>query len=222
MNTNRIRRSAIAIAAAAVLPFSMIACSSDSDDSTDESTAAAEQDPTPGDDADSDEGDSADEGNESEPFGAGCAAVPDSGDGSFEGMAEDPVATAAGNNPALSTLVKAVEAAELGDTLNSAKDITVFAPANDAFDKIPEKDLNDLLKDKEALSEVLTYHVVDERLTPKDLEDGTYETLAEEELTVSGADEEYEVNDESKVICGNVQTANATVYIVDTVLMPKK
>lgn len=213
MNSHRIRRRAVAIVAAVVLPFSVLACSSDSEESTDNNTAPTEQETTPGDDGTS---------GESEPFGAACANVPDSGDGSFEGMAKDPVATAAGNNPELSTLVKAVEAAELGDTLNSAEDITVFAPANSAFEKIPENDLNDLLKDKEALTEVLTYHVVAERLTPKDLAEGTYETLAEQELTVSGAGEEYEVNEESKVVCGNVQTANATVYLVDTVLMPKE
>ena len=66
-------------------------------------------------------------------FGSGCAAVPKDGKGSFKGMATDPVATAASNNPLLSTLVAAVKAAGLVETLNSAKDITVFAPTNDAF-----------------------------------------------------------------------------------------
>ena len=67
------------------------------------------------------------------PFGAACSAVPAVGAGSFAGMAADPVATAASNNPVLSTLVTAVTAAGLGDTLNTAEDITVFAPTNDAF-----------------------------------------------------------------------------------------
>lgn len=217
----RIRRSTIAAVAALVLPFSVMACGSDdSDSSSDDSTAAGEE--TPG----QDDSDKSEEGDEketaSEPFGPGCEAVPESGDGSFDGMAKDPVATAAGNNPALSTLVKAVGAADLGDTLNSAEDITVFAPTNDAFDKIPKADLDALLKDKDALSKVLTHHVVDERLAPKDLEDGEYATLAKEKLTVAGSGEKYEVNDDSKVVCGNVQTSNATVYIVDTVLMPAK
>lgn len=213
----RIRRSAIAAVAAIALPFSVMACSSDSDDSTDDSTAAAEESPGENDSDDADDAETA-----AKPFGPGCEAVPESGDGSFDGMAKDPVATAAGNNPALSTLVKAVGAADLGDTLNSSEDITVFAPTNDAFDKIPKADLDALLKDKDALSKVLTYHVVDERLAPEDLEDETYPTLAKEDLTVKGSDEKYEVNDESKVVCGNVQTSNATVYIVDTVLMPAK
>lgn len=215
----RIRRNTIAAVAALALPFSVMACSSDNDDST----AAAEESPGQDSSADTDDADDADDADSAaKPFGPGCEAVPESGAGSFDGMAKDPVATAAGNNPALSTLVKAVEAADLGDTLNSAQDITVFAPTNDAFDKIPKADLDALLKDEDALSKVLTYHVVDERLTPEDLEDDTYPTLAKEELTVSGSDEKYEVNDESKVVCGNVQTSNATVYLVDTVVMPAK
>ena len=111
-----------------------------------------------------------------ETFGDGCADVPADGAGSFEGMASDPVATAASNNPALSTLVTAVGAADLGDTLNSSEDITVFAPANPAFEGIPKKDLNALLADTDALTSVLTYHVVAGELTPEDLA-GTHKTL---------------------------------------------
>ena len=100
-------------------------------------------------------------GSMSEPFGAACADVPTDGAGSFSGMAEEPVATAASNNPALSTLVTAVGEAGLVDTLNSSDGITVFAPANPAFEAIPAKDLQALLKDKDALTDVLTYHVVE-------------------------------------------------------------
>ena len=70
-------------------------------------------------------------------FGPGCSSVPKSGAGSFSGMATAPVATAASANPVLSTLVAAVKAAGLVDTLNSASNITVFAPDNAAFAKIP-------------------------------------------------------------------------------------
>ncbi|NEE11421.1 fasciclin domain-containing protein, partial [Streptomyces sp. SID7499] len=82
--------------------------------------------------------------------------------GSLAGMAKDPVATAASNNPELSTLVSAVKKAGLVDTLNNAKDITVFAPTNAAFEKIPQADLEALLNDKAELTKVLTYHVVGE------------------------------------------------------------
>ncbi|MFD7854654.1 fasciclin domain-containing protein [Streptomyces microflavus] len=155
-----------------------------------------------------------------EPFGPACASVPKEGAGSLEGMAKDPVATAASNNPELSTLVSAVQKAGLVDTLNNAENITVFAPTNDAFDKIPQADLNALLNDKEELTKVLTYHVVGEKLTTKQLEDGTYKTLQGSDLTVKGSGTDFTVNDSSKIVCGNVPTANATVNLVDTVLMP--
>ncbi|WP_424210974.1 fasciclin domain-containing protein [Streptomyces sp. BI20] len=156
------------------------------------------------------------------PFGPACAGVPKDGAGSFDGMAKDPVATAASNNPALSTLVTAVKQAGLVDTLNNAKDITVFAPTNDAFAKIPKADLDKVLADKAMLTKILTYHVVGQRLTPKDLEKGTFPTLEKGTVTTAGSGEAYKVNDTSAVVCGNVKTANATVYIVDTVLMPKQ
>ena len=155
------------------------------------------------------------------PFGPGCASVPATGDGSFEGMATAPVATAASANPVLSTLVQAVTAAGLVDTLNSAQDITVFAPSNDAFAKVPAADLQALLADKEMLTQVLTYHVVGQPITPEDLGTaGPFDSLQGAPVEASGSGEEFVVNGASNVVCGNVQTANATVYIVDSVLMP--
>ncbi len=155
-------------------------------------------------------------------FGAGCAAVPaDSSDpGSFAGMAQDPVATAASNNPVLSTLVSAVKQAGLVDSLNTAPAITVFAPTNDAFAKIPAADLKKVLADKKQLTSILTYHVVGEKLSPEQVA-GTHKTLNGAEVTVAGSGEDFKVDGSASVICGNVQTANATVYIVDSVLMPK-
>ncbi|KOU88722.1 MULTISPECIES: fasciclin domain-containing protein [Streptomyces] len=214
MNSMKIRRTAIAVAAAAVLPFSLAACSDSGGD-----TKAA---PAAGDEAKT--GASAPMGDAvtgDEPFGPACAGVPKDGAGSFEGMAKDPVATAASNNPALSTLVAAVKQAGLVDTLNNAEDITVFAPTNDAFAKIPKPDLDKVLADKATLTKILTYHVVGQKLTPKQLEGGTFETLQKGELTTAGMGEKYQVNGVSNVVCGDVRTANANVYIVDTVLMPK-
>ncbi|MBT2430490.1 fasciclin domain-containing protein [Streptomyces sp. ISL-112] len=156
-----------------------------------------------------------------DPYGPACASVPKEGKGSLDGMAQDPVATAASNNPELSTLVTAVKKAGLVDTLNNAKDITVFAPSNDAFDKIPKADLDKLLADKEELTKVLTYHVVGEDITQKQLEDGSFKTLEGGTLTTTGSGEEFTVNDSAKIVCGSVPTANATVNIIDTVLTPK-
>ena len=155
-------------------------------------------------------------------FGAGCAAVPadPSNAGSFQAMAQVPVATAASGNPLLKTLVTAVKQADLVDSLNSAPELTVFAPVDDAFGKIPKADLDKVLADKKQLSDILTYHAVPGRLAPADLA-GNHKTLQGGELTVVGSGESFTVNDNAAVICGNVQTANATVYIIDTVLMPK-
>jgi uncharacterized surface protein with fasciclin (FAS1) repeats len=153
-------------------------------------------------------------------FGSGCSAVPTSGKGSFAGMATDPVATAASNNPVLSTLVTAVKQAGLVDSLNTAQDITVFAPTNDAFAKIPKATLDKVLADKAMLTKILTYHVVPQQLAPQQLA-GTFPTLEKQDVTVSGSGSAFTVgSDKANVVCGNVKTANATVYIVDSVLMP--
>ena len=152
------------------------------------------------------------------PFGPACAEVPTSGEGSGDGMADDPVATAASNNPLLKTLVAAVTQAGLVDTLNSAQDITVFAPTEEAFAKIPKKDLNALLKDKKALTAVLTHHVVPGLLTPEDVA-GEHETLNKDMITVEGSGEEFTAEG-ANVVCGNVQVANANVYLIDSVMMP--
>jgi uncharacterized surface protein with fasciclin (FAS1) repeats len=157
-----------------------------------------------------------------ETFGAGCAAVPTdaSNPGSFASMAKVPVATAASGNPVLSTLVTAVKKANLVDSLNSAQGITVFAPADGAFEKIPSDTLNGVLADNDQLTKVLTYHVVPGRLSPGQLA-GTHKTLEGQDLTVAGSGTAFTVNGNSSVVCGNVQTENATVYIVDTVLLPQ-
>ena len=155
-----------------------------------------------------------------QPFGAGCASVPTSGKGSFDGMSQDPVATAASNNPLLSTLVAAVQKAGLVDTLNNAKGITVFAPTNDAFAKIDKATLDKVLADKATLTAILTEHVVGQPLTPDKLV-GTFDSLNPKQgITVTGSGQDFTVNKTAKVVCGNVQTANATVYIIDTVLLP--
>ncbi|WP_031464974.1 fasciclin domain-containing protein [Sciscionella sediminilitoris] len=153
-------------------------------------------------------------------FGPACAAVPKEGAGSFSGMAEAPVATAASNNPVLSTLVTAVKKAGLVDTLNNAKGITVFAPDNEAFKKVPKQQLDQLLADKDKLAKVLQYHVVGQQITPQQLAKGEFKSLSGQSVRTSGSGENFTVNDAAKVACGNVKTANATVYIVDSVLMP--
>ena len=153
-------------------------------------------------------------------FGPGCAAVPKDGKGSFKGMATDPVATAASNNPLLKTLVTAVGAAGLGDTLNTTPDITVFAPVDSAFAKLPPAALKAALADpKGLLTKILTNHVVKGKITPDKLA-GDHTTLEGGTLKITGSGESFKVNGGNNIICGNVPTANATVYIVDGVLLP--
>jgi uncharacterized surface protein with fasciclin (FAS1) repeats len=155
-------------------------------------------------------------------FGSGCSAVPASGAGSFNGMATAPVASAASANPLLSTLVAAVTKAGLVDTLNGQKSLTVFAPTNDAFGKIPPKTLKAVLADKPTLTKILTYHVIAGALAPDQLA-GTHKTLEGENLTISGDNPDFVVGTQkASIVCGNVKTANATVYIIDSVLMPPK
>jgi uncharacterized surface protein with fasciclin (FAS1) repeats len=223
MKRTTLNRSAGLAALALTMSLGLSACGSDdgdaaaADETTSTQSETAEQTPmeeSPMDDESRSEDDPA-----VQTFGAACDAVPAEGDGSFVGMATEPVATAASANPLLSTLVAAVTAADLGDTLNSADGITVFAPVNDAFAAFPKKDLNALLKDKETLTAVLTHHVVAGQLTPEDLA-GEHETLNGDMVTVEGSGEDFTVDGDAAVICGNVPTANATVYIVDAVLMP--
>jgi uncharacterized surface protein with fasciclin (FAS1) repeats len=153
-------------------------------------------------------------------FGPACSSVPSSGPGSFTGMSTAPVATAASANPVLSTLVTAVKKAGLVDTLNSASSITVFAPDNAAFAKLPAATLDKVLADKAELTKILTYHVAAGRLTPAELASGTtIKTLEGGSITPTLTNGTYTVNG-AHVICGNVQTANATVYIIDSVLTP--
>ena len=135
-------------------------------------------------------------------------------------MAQVPVASAASGNPLLSTLVTAVKKAGLVDSLNTAPALTVFAPTNDAFKKIPAATLDKVLADKKTLTSILTYHVVAGKLTPAELA-GTHKTLQGDEVSVSGSGADFTVDGAAAVVCGNVQTANATVYIIDSVLMPK-
>ena len=157
--------------------------------------------------------------------GAGCAdyakAVP-SGDGSVAGMAKDPVAVAASNNPLLKTLTAAVSGklnpkVDLVDTLNGGE-FTVFAPVDKAFAAIPEKDLNKVVADADTLSSILTYHVLPGQIMPDDIP-GSHKTVEGQDLKVTGSGDNLMVNG-AKVICGGVQTANATVYLIDSVLMP--
>lgn len=157
--------------------------------------------------------------------GPGCAAYAEavpSGAGSVQGMSQDPVAVAASNNPLLTTLVAAVSGqlnpdVNLVDTLNGGE-FTVFAPVDDAFAKIDPATIDTLKTDSALLTKILTYHVVPGQIEPSEIA-GTHETVEGSSVNVTGSGDDLMV-DGAKVICGGVQTANATVYLIDSVLMP--
>ncbi|HZQ30940.1 MAG TPA: fasciclin domain-containing protein [Mycobacterium sp.] len=157
--------------------------------------------------------------------GSGCAAYAQqnpTGAGSVAGMAADPVAVGASHNPMLTTLTAAISGqlnpnVNLVDTLNGGQ-FTVFAPVDDAFAKLPPGTVDSLKMDSNLLTNILTYHVVEGQIAPDKI-DGTHPTVQGAPLTVSGMGNNLKVNGAS-VICGGVHTANATVYMIDSVLMP--
>ncbi|RYU09430.1 fasciclin domain-containing protein [Nocardioides iriomotensis] len=195
-------------------------------DTTDESSATPMQSETPSDSMEEDDMASDPAANL---VGPGCAdyaeQVPD-GAGSVEGMSADPVAVAASNNPLLKTLTAAVSGqlnpkVDLVDTLNG-DEFTVFAPVDDAFAQLPKKTVKALgtPKGAETLSTVLTYHVVPGQLSPDEIAGTTQTTVQGGDVEITGSGDSLKVND-ANVICGGVQTANATVYLIDSVLMPQ-
>lgn len=231
------KKTFTSIAALAALSLTLTACGGNSDETESEPAMTSSSSETMTDDMPMDDmtDDMTDDGMETmdpsmDPaanlVGSGCAAyaeaVPD-GAGSVGGMAQDPVATAASNNPLLTTLTAAVSGqlnpgVDLVSTLNS-DEFTVFAPVDEAFEKIDPATIETLKTDSDMLSTILTYHVVPGQLTPEEVV-GTHMTVQGGELMVEGMGDDLTVNGESMVVCGGVQTANATVYLIDTVLMP--
>ncbi|MCT1710555.1 fasciclin domain-containing protein [Dietzia cinnamea] len=219
------RRVASIAAAAAVSGLVLAGCSSDEGSDTEntaEGTATSVMATT-----------SASETSamESEPagmlVGAGCADYAEAnpeGPGSVEGMAMEPVATAASNNPMLTTLTSAVSGGvnpevDLVDTLNNGE-YTVFAPIDDAFAQIDEATMQALQTDADLLTGILTYHVVEGQAAPDQVV-GEHTTLNGAQLEVTGSGDELMVNG-AGVVCGGVQTENATVYLIDQVLIPEE
>ncbi|MEV1177300.1 fasciclin domain-containing protein [Nonomuraea sp. NPDC049784] len=150
------------------------------------------------------------------PFGPGCASM----QSSLPGIADKPVATALSQVTELSMFSDAVKKAGLEEKLNSAKDITVFAPDNKAFDAIPKEIRDKLMADKDVLAKLVKYHVVEGKKAPADLAGATLKTMQGRELSVKGSGEDLTING-AKIVCGDVHTSNAVVYVVDKVLKPQ-
>ncbi|MDQ7810698.1 fasciclin domain-containing protein [Amycolatopsis sp. A133] len=156
-------------------------------------------------------------------FGPACSQLPQgSAPGSLDSMGPQPVASAASTNPLLTKLVAAVKATNLVDTLNSQQAITVFAPADPAFAALGDAKFTELAGKPAELSPILQYHVVGQRYDAKGLESaGTLESLdtAGGALKIEGSGDTMTVNG-AKVLCGNIPTKNATVFVIDKVLTP--
>jgi uncharacterized surface protein with fasciclin (FAS1) repeats len=217
MNDNQRKTLTVGLAAIAVVGFS--ACSSDKSESQQQTSAKPATSTTM----------PAMTGAMANPaadlIGSGCAdyaALHPSGPASVAGMSQDPVATAASNNPMLSTLTAALSGklnpnVNLVDTLNSGQ-YTVFAPTNAAFDKLPAGTIDELKTNADMLKSILTYHVVQGQASPSKV-DGAHKTLQGADLNVTGQANDLKVNT-AGLVCGGVHTANATVYMIDTVLTP--
>jgi uncharacterized surface protein with fasciclin (FAS1) repeats len=157
--------------------------------------------------------------------GPGCAAyaqqVP-TGPGSVGELAKVPVATAAANSPVLTTLAAALSGGlnpqvNLVDTLNGGQ-FTVFAPTNDAFAKLDAATIDKLKTDSTLLTSILTYHVVAGQAGPDQVV-GTHTTVNGAPVTVSGMGDHLMVNN-ANVVCGGITSTNATIYLIDSVLLP--
>lgn len=208
------KRMLAALGLAAALAVPLAACGSSSSGSSDGTTSSSKPSAASSSPAMSD----------AKPFGAACSKIPTdpSNPGSAAAMAKVPVATAASGNPLLTRLVTLVKKENLVDTLNGAPALTVFAPVNDAFTKIPTSTMSKLTDQQ--IVDILKLHVVGQKVAPDQLA-GTHKTLNGGSVTVAGSGANFTVKgagntSPATVVCGNVQTANATVYLIDTVLMP--
>jgi uncharacterized surface protein with fasciclin (FAS1) repeats len=221
----RIQRLA-AVGAMAALTAVVGACSSAQGPATGSQASAPSAEPAaPGGDATAPTG--AGVTKISDIFGPACSQVPKEGPGSAQGMVNDPVATAASHNPLLTTLTKAVTAANLVDTLNSAPAITVFAPADPAFQALEAKSpgiltqlttASDVASPNSKLAKILTYHVVGTRYDANGIVNaGTLDSLEGAKIKIGGTAAAPTVNG-APVLCGNIPTKNATVFVIGQVL----
>ncbi|WP_410640382.1 fasciclin domain-containing protein [Amycolatopsis sp. lyj-346] len=156
-------------------------------------------------------------------FGPACSQLPQGTEpGSLDSMGPQPVASAASTNPLLTKLVAAVKATNLVDTLNSQEAITVFAPADPAFAALGDAKFTELAGKPAELAPILQYHVVGKRYDGKGLASAaSVDTLntAGGPVKIEGSGDTMTING-AKILCGNIPTKNATVFVIDKVLTP--
>ena len=157
-------------------------------------------------------------------FGSGCGTLPTSANdpSSPAAMSRETVRDIVTRQPQLSTLYKAAQKAGMLHAFDHRTGLTVLMPTNAAFDKVPTLQLKFALSNKSLITKILKYHVIAEPLSPEHLNlDGPFDTLEGSQLHVRGFGERLRLGDQSAhVICGNIPAKGATVYLIDTVLLP--
>ncbi|WP_410567438.1 fasciclin domain-containing protein [Amycolatopsis sp. cmx-4-61] len=219
---NKLRVAGIGVAAVAAL--SLTACSgSDTASSGSSSSSMAPSSSMPAPSSSMASGTANGVTTNADVFGPACAQLPQgSAPGSLDSMGPQPVASAASTNPLLTKLVAAVKATNLVDTLNSQEAITVFAPADPAFAALGDAKFNELAGKPAELAPILQYHVVGKRYDAKSLAAaGSVDTLntAGGPVKIEGSGDNMTING-AKILCGNIPTKNATVFVIDKVLTP--
>lgn len=216
------RRTATVLAAVAALMLVAAGCGDDDDDEASSDTTET----TEADSGMTDDTEAAAPSDSAEICDADAIvdAVESGGEeGTLAGMTDDPVATAASNNPVLTTLTTAVGEAGLVDTLNSADALTVFAPTDCAFAALDPATLDAALADPTGLlTQVLGFHVVVGELSAEQLAGETQlDTFSGATLTLQADGDALTLNDgQATVVVPDIQTANATVHLIDNVMLP--
>lgn len=158
-------------------------------------------------------------------FGSGCDTLPTSKSdaSSPAGMRGRSVNDIVAHHPQLSSLYDAVKKAGMLHTFDDRTNLTMLMPTNAAFDKVPTLQLKFALSSHKILTGILRYHVIEKSLNPKQLNlDGPFDTLEGSKLRVHEFGERLRLGAQNAhVICGNIPAKNATVYLIDTVLLPE-
>lgn len=145
-----------------------------------------------------------------------------SGDNKNTASTQKDIVTTAVDAGSFKTLAAALQAANLVETLKGEGPYTVFAPTDEAFAKLPEGTVEALLKDKDALTEILLYHVVSGKVTSGEVVKLTSaKTVEGEDVMIKVSEGSVYIN-ESKVTSADVMASNGVIHVIDTVLIPEK
>jgi uncharacterized surface protein with fasciclin (FAS1) repeats len=153
--------------------------------------------------------------------GSGCGFIPSRGPGSLRSMSTQSVVDAVASNPQLSVFSSQIKTAALDERLSARKTFTLFIPVNSAYSALTSAQITQLRKPAN-LPQFVLGQVVASAITPARIaRGGTAGTQSGREVTLAKRGPQYQVN-AATVVCGNIKTANATIYVIDRVLLPPK